>query len=295
MALGAAAWLFSGKKPRPLTAAAGKYTTIPTNHNRAVLVLEDGRNVDLGSDRSSHIRQGQAELTHTDSAALRYTATGASQPAGVNTLYIPRGAKYKVELADGSEIWLNAESKLRYPVAFGGASKREVFLESGEAYFKVRKNTALPFIVHTKGMAVEVLGTEFDVNTYSKTVATTLVLGSVRLNAGVAAATLRPGEQGILTEDKFTSSKVETELYTAWVNNQMLCVETPLEDVMESLGREYDFTVDYASPQLRERRFGGRLIMAEHIEDVLAIIEQTAYVKFSIKGKTILVSPDSSR
>lgn len=294
--VGATTFLLLKKENAPQQPVAGKYTTEPVNQKRATLVLADGSSIELDKNPGSRIEQGQAEVTNIDTSLLRYTAeAGAVQPAGYNTLIIPRGGKYKVELADGSEIWLNAESKLRYPAHFGGVTKREIFLEAGEAYFKVKRNTELPFVVKAGGMDVQVLGTEFNVNTYSKNYATTLVHGSVKLNAREEATTLQPGQQALYAEGAFRKRSVDVYTYTAWKDGQIIFEETTLEEVMNSLGRQYDFTFQFTSPQLKDRKFGGRLRRTAQVEDVLAIMEKTGDLKFNIQGKTILVSPISTQ
>jgi transmembrane sensor len=290
--LGASVLLLLKKNEAPQPVTAGKYITDPVNPKRAMLVLADGRSIELNKTPDAKIRQEQAEIINIDTSILRYiAATGTIKPAAFNTLIVPRGGLYKVELADGSEVWLNAETKLRYPVHFGGVAKREVFLESGEAYFKVTPNAAQPFMVKAGEMDVTVLGTEFNVNTYTKNYATTLAHGSVKLSSGTTTAMLQPGEQTVYAEGKFTRRVVDVDTYTAWKDGQIILEEAPLEEVMNSLGRQYDFTFEFTSPQLRERKFGGRLRRTEHIEDVLTVIEKAGYVKFSIKGKTIFVSP----
>jgi ferric-dicitrate binding protein FerR (iron transport regulator) len=261
-----------------------------------MLVLADGQRIELEKSANSNILQEQAEIINIDTTVLRYTASSeAIKPAAFNTLIVPRGGQYKIELADGSEIWLNAETRLRYPVHFGGVAKREVFLESGEAYFKVKRNTEMPFVVKAGGMDVQVLGTEFNVNTYTNNYATTLAHGSVRLSGGTATTMLKPGEQGVYTEGIFTRKAVDVDTYTAWKDGQIIFEEAPLEVVMNSLGRQYDFTFEFTSPALKERKFGGRLMRTQQIEDVLTIIEKAGYLKFSIQGKTIFVSPAMSK
>lgn len=274
----------------PATVIAGTYITTPVDPQRATLVLADGRRVELDKTPESRIRQGQAEITHADTALLRYTAgAGAITPAGFNTLTIPRGGKYKIELADGTEVWLNAETQLRYPAHFGGVTQREVFLESGEAYFKVRHDVKLPFIVRAGGMDIQVLGTEFNINTYTANYATTLVNGSVKLSAGAAVTMLQPGQQGLYAGGGFARRPVDVETYIAWKDGQMIYEEAALEEVMNNLGRQYDLTVEFTSPELKTLKFGGRLRRTQHIEDVLTVIEKAGNVGFSIRGRTIFV------
>lgn len=290
--LGAATLFLLRKGHSTQTVVAGKYITQPVNTKRAVLVLADGRHIELNKVPDSTIRQGLAAIKNIDTSLLRYTAeAGAVQPAEYNTLIVPRGGKYKIELADGTEVWLNAETKLRYPTHFGGVSKRAVFLESGEAYFKVKRNTELPFIVTAGGMDITVLGTEFNVNTYTNNYATTLAHGSVQLSAGAATTKLKPGEQGVFAGGTFTSKTVDVDTYTAWIDGRILFEEAPLEEVMNSLGRQFDFTIEFTSPQLKERKFGGRFRQTRQIEDVLTAIGKAGDLQFSIKGRTIYVSP----
>lgn len=294
-----AATLFLLQKNEPLkptTADSGKYVTEPVNQKRATLVLADGRSIELNKNPDSKISQDQTEINNIDTSLLKYTvAANTLKPAGYNTLIIPRGGKYRVELADGSEIWLNAESKLRYPAHFGGVKKREVFLEAGEAYFKVKKNADMPFVVKANGMDVQVLGTEFNVNTYTPQYATTLAHGSVKLSAGNTETILAPGQQAVLTGGNFKKSSVDVYTYTGWKDGQIIFEETTLEEVMNSLGRQYDFTFQFTSPQVKDRKFGGRLSRTDQIEDVLTIIEKTGNLKFNIQGKTILVSSTIAR
>jgi ferric-dicitrate binding protein FerR (iron transport regulator) len=142
-------------------------------------------------------------------------------------------------------------------------------------------------------MDIHVLGTEFNVNTYTKDYATTLVNGSVNVNAGGGATLLRPDQQAIYTGERLNKRDVDVEPYVAWREGQMIFVESSLEEVMTDLGRRYDYTIEFTSPPLKARTFGGRLRKTQHIEDVLAVIGKVGNVQFSIKGRTILVSPVS--
>jgi ferric-dicitrate binding protein FerR (iron transport regulator) len=283
--------LLNNRNRHPSGTAVSNYTTEPLDPRRATLVLADGERIELQENPGSKFQQGQTEITNVDTSLLKYTAReGLVKPAGYNTLIIPRGGQYRLELADGTGVWLNASTRLRYPAHFGGLTRREVVLESGEAYFEVKKNTALPFIVNVNGMEVQVLGTEFNVNSYAQFPVTTLVKGSVRLNAGGMQALLEPGMQGIPANGRFSTRHVDTETYTAWKDGQIIFDEITLEEATNNLGRLYDFDFVFSSPELRNRKVGGRLRKEAHIEDVLALIEQPANVKFEIKGKTITVN-----
>ena len=288
---GAALVMYLNKDKGAQPVVAGKYVSEPLEPNKATLILADGSSIDLQNRPDEKIVQGATEIVNVDTTLLKYTAAGEQvKPAGYNTLVIPRGGQYRLQLADGTEVWLNAATRLRYPAHFGGVSRREVVLESGEAYFKVKPHATLPFVVSVKGTEVQVLGTEFNVNAYANNQSTTLVNGSVRLSAGDAKTLLEPGLQGTLSNGRFVTRPVDTETYTAWKDGQIIIDEITLGETTDNLSRLYDFDFEFTSPQLKHRRVGGRLKKMEHIEDVLAIIEQAAYVKFNIKGRTILVS-----
>jgi len=292
MILGAAAFFLLRKNDRSIPVVAGTYITEPANPKRATLVLANGQRIALDKSPDSKLRQDQTDITNIDTSLLAYnTSATVTKPAGYNTLIVPRGGLYKIQLADGSEVWLNAETRLRYPVHFNGVNKRTVFLESGEAYFKVKKDREKPFIVSAGGMDVTVTGTEFNINTYTNNFATTLAEGAVQVSAGANAAMLKPGEQAILTAGKLSSKEVDVDTYTAWIKGQIIFEETNLEEVMNNLARQYDLTVEFTTPQLKERKFGGRFRKTAQVEDILTAIGKAGNIQFSIKGKTIFVSP----
>lgn len=295
--LAGAATLFFLKKNHPSTNdVTGATPTESTATKQPTLVLDDGRSIALEQRTNATIVQGPTTIRNTDSSVISYDiVTRSEQPAGFNTLIIPRGLMYTIQLADGSKVWLNAETKLRYPTHFGGVTKRTVYLESGEAYFKVKHNAALPFVVKAGSMEVQVLGTEFNVNTYTSQYATTLVTGSVQLKANDQQTLLKPGQQVLFSNGKFSGRGVDVETYTGWKEGQMIFEEARLEDVMNVVGRQYDYAIEFTSPALKDRRFGGRLMREEDINNVLSIIEKAGYMQFSIKGKTIIVSPVVSR
>lgn len=292
LVLGGIAFFLMKKEEGAKQVVAGTYITEPANPKRATLVLANGQQIALDKSPDSKLQQDQTDITNIDTSLLAYNASaGATKPAGYNTLIVPRGGLYKIQLADGSEVWLNAETRLRYPVHFNGVDKRTVYLESGEAYFKVKHNVAQPFIVSANGMNVRVTGTEFNVNTYTNNYATTLAHGSVEVSAGANLTALQPGQQSVWAGGAFTRKEVDVDTYTAWIYGQIVFEETTLGDVMNNLGRQYDLTVEFATPQLKEKRFGGRFRKTAQVEDILTAIGKAGNLEFSIKGKTIIVSP----
>ena len=193
--LAAAAYLWTMFHPaEPATEAE---TPIVPGTFRAQLTLDDGRTVALDSAAFRSIGQLPEATVKVADRVLTYTRSDHAAPAEVkyNTLEIPRGGEYALQLADGSRVWLNAETRLRYPVAFAGTERRVEL--TGEAYFEVSKDATRPFIVRANGVDVRVLGTSFNVAAYGAEVVTTLVEGRVAVEAGSERVTLEPDRQAV--------------------------------------------------------------------------------------------------
>lgn len=211
-----------------------------------------------------------------------------------NRLEIPRGAEYFLTLTDGTKIWLNSETVIRYPVHFTGKT-REVYLE-GEAFFNVTKDSARTFIVHTAQTKIEVLGTEFNVRNYNNEplVATTLVNGSVRLTSEVdnAHIILKPGEQGKMdkTTGKMDVEETDTYLYTAWKDARFVFRSTRMEELLNTLARWYDLQIFYLNNEVKDICFTGDMTRMEDFRQILTIIENNERVRFTIRDRAITVS-----
>lgn len=258
--------------------------------HQATLILEDGTSIALNQKTSQKITDGTAVLS--DSArAISYQS--ANVKTGVyHTLVVPRGGEYKIVMSDGTEIWLNSETKLRYPATVGSTGNRVVYLESGEAYFMVAKNKNAPFMVNLKGMQVEVLGTSFNVSTYDQKVTTTLVEGSISVNRdGQAAVHQKPGEQSVFdpTTQTLSKSTVDVYPYTSWKDGWLVFNDNSLGEVMDQVGRWYDYQVAFESSTLKALRFGGKLRKSKNIRAVLAIIERSNEVKYKISDQNIYI------
>lgn len=208
-----------------------------------------------------------------------------------HTLRIPAGADYQVTLADGTKVWLNCESTLRYPVEFGD-EKREVYLD-GEGYFEVNKATEWPFIVNTEQMQVKVTGTKFNVKSYTTEpiVHTTLVEGSVWAYTDQAQVELTPSEQFRYDKEtgKTSVQKVDTELYTGWIEGMFVFRNQRLEDVMNDLARWYNMTIFYSTAETKEIRISTNLNRYKNIDDLLEIINESGKVVVARKDNTITI------
>ncbi len=266
----------------------------PTNHNRATLILSDGRSVELSEQGDQKLSEvGGTSITNKNKELLSYKESGTTSRKQVfNQLIIPRGAEYKLALADGTTVMINAASVLRFPVNINAANSREVYLEKGEAYFQVAKNPDKPFIVHANGMDVKVLGTTFNVNTYTKITRTTLVEGKVEAKSANNQTTiLAPNQQAIYNQQSNVLSKTAVDVtpFVAWANGKIVFEEATLDEVMDQLSLWYDYDVEFQSEKIKQIHFSGEIERYKDIQVILNIIEQTGGVKFSIKNRRIYV------
>ena len=209
-----------------------------------------------------------------------------------NTLYIPKGGEYALLLPDGSRVWLNSETSIRFPVRFL-EDQRDVYLV-GEAYFEVAKDTSAPFHVHIEGGEVTVLGTSFNISAYKEDSIwqTTLVSGRVQVTTGNRKILMTPAEQysvntrtgeGILRD-------VDTELYISWVDGKFYFNAYTFEDIVRKLERWYDFKMDYRDENIKQMRFSGTINKHRPLNEILQFLEKTTDIHFEISGKNIIVS-----
>ena len=209
-----------------------------------------------------------------------------------NEVEVPRGGEFDLVLADGTTVWLNAGSKLRYPVEFVGKERR-VFLE-GEAYFAVAKDTEMPFRVEILQQIVEVLGTEFNVSGYTDEAAiyTTLVTGKVKVETDSGEnMVLAPGEQSMLDcrDGHLDKQEVDVEKVIAWKKGMFILEEQTLEQIMQKFARWYDMEVVYRDEELKNIIFKGVVPRYTELREVLNILEKTNEVKFDIEERTVIV------
>src|SRR5690606_33592322 len=215
----------------------------------------------------------------------------------IHTLITPIGGEYSIRLSDGTKVRLNADSKLKYPVSFDGEKTREVELE-GEAYFEVAKdkdkNKNVQLVVKSKGQTLEVLGTEFNLNTFRNKVITTLVEGSVRVSMDNKSPNqyhiLKPNEQLVYHDHskKLEIAQIDTYYVTAWRTGDFAFDNVPLQDVMEDIARWYGVDVEY-KVNVEDIRFSGKVSKFEDIETLLRTIEWTGSVKLQLNGRRVIV------
>ena len=261
-------------------------------HQQAVLVMENGKELVLNGIKDTCLLLGQGErLWINDQGRLAYQQDSLQQetPEEWHILRIPRGGEYTLELEDGSRVWLNSASELRYPVRFTGKN-RQVILE-GEAYFEVVRNEARPFIVQSGRQQVEVLGTSFDVTAYEGEpgIYTTLLQGSVEVSGEGDKQLLKPGQQAIYTEEGIEVREVNAALYCSWIQDRFVFVSEELEAVARKLERWYDVSFFFAGESLKIKRFSGSIPKYSDLSKVLKMLELTTNIRFKKTDKTVVV------
>ena len=261
---------------------------------KATLILAGGHQVELGKTTGQKLEIEGLEIKE-DQIIVKEKPESPSQATEWNKLLIPRGGEYKLRLGDGTEVFVNSESSLRFPVEFS-ANERVVCLQ-GEAYFKVAREESRPFKVRTDGMDIQVLGTEFNVKAYEteRHVQATLVKGRVRVATGKEKRQyldLQPLQQADLDllSEQLVVKEVDVNSVIAWKNGQFIFKGERLEEIMTVLARWYDFEVFYQNDKIRDLVFAGKLNRLESIHPILEIIESTDKIHVEIQGKTLILS-----
>ena len=261
--------------------------------NQALLVLSDGEKYQLNEkvdleEKGMNISNSTEELVYKKSAKeLR------SNKLIYNTIIIPKGGEYKLTLSDGTKIWMNSNSKLRYPSEFGNGI-RKVYLE-GEAYFEVARDEKHPFVVDVTRAEVKVLGTSFNVNAYKdqEEIVTTLVEGKVLVNDDLRGMNqeLLPNDQLCFNKLSGKTSKrvVDPHLFTAWKDGRFVFENRCLEDIMTRLSRWYDVDVFFLSNSIKQLNYTGDVARYDDINTILDMIEVTKKVKFTIKDRSVMI------
>jgi transmembrane sensor len=262
--------------------------------NKAILTLAGGKKVVLDNLKSgSFLNQNDISIQKSNDGRIVYSGTNmqTNGVSAINVMTTPRGGQYQLVLSDGTVVYLNAETSVKFPVVFNG-SERIVEL-SGEAYFEVAHDSKRPFKVLCKGQQIKVLGTHFNVNAYDddQVIKTTLLQGSVKLNSGGKQVMLTPGEQAsLLTDRSFVINKVNAEDAISWKKGYFLFRNENIKSIMKQVSRWYDVDIDYRNGT-ENIKLGGTVSRFEQIDDLLKTIQLTESVHFKIEGRRVIVMP----
>lgn len=267
------------------TVAVNEQDILPGS-DKATLTLDNGQQIVLVDEGTDTTINNQVKLLRKD-GQLVYSNDTATKELVYNTLTVSRKGQYKLVLADGSKVWLNAESSIRYPVAFAG-NERKVFV-TGETFFEVAKDKTKPFRVVANGVVVEALGTQFNINAYSNEpyIAATLIEGSVRVTRDRKENILKPGQQAQFTNNDFKIVDTDIPDVTAWKNNQFKFSGTTLEEVMRQVERWYDADVIYEDTM--SLHLNGTIQRDVPVSKLLQVFEATGQVHFRIDDNKIIV------
>ncbi|WP_170150685.1 FecR family protein [Marinifilum flexuosum] len=267
-------------------------SVINPGKQQAILITSDGERYQL--DEEVIIKEGDVFISNkTQELIYQKKSNITKSQLTYNTIIIPKGGEYKLTLMDGTRIWLNSNSKLRFPSEFGSGI-RKVELK-GEAFFEVAKDSVHPFVVNANKAQVKVLGTSFNVNAYLdlNEIVTTLVEGKVEVSDTLFGnkVKLLPNEQYRFNKSNGKTLKqvVDTEIYTAWKDGRFVFENESLEDIMIRLSRWYNVEVSFLNESVKELRFSGDLTRYDNIDQILELIEVTQKVKFTIKDRALWV------
>lgn len=280
---------------KPLTIAKTELKDVLPGGNKATLTLADGTVVDLDQALNGEIaEQNGIIIRKTENGQLEYVVQDSPNAvSGTNTIATPRGGQYQVSLPDGTKVWLNAATSLKYPYPF---DKNERMVElKGEAYFEVAKDQLRPFRVKTTHQTVEVLGTHFNINAYTDEPAlkTTLLEGSVKVEAGAHQVFLKPGQQAKLSatnEQLVVDKTIDAEQSIAWKNDVFAFNNEDLKSVMRQISRWYDIDVVYKGKITTEKYFG-EIPRNTNLSEVFKILELN-HIRVEISGKTMTIIGD---
>ena len=289
LALGVTLWMTFGKKENvaPLPVAS---KIIPAGEKKATLTLADGTEVHVEEITARVLQEKGMNIEYRNGEIVYHKSEEETTEVVYNKLEVPRGGECMIKLDDGTKVWVNAETKLKYPVTFVG-DRREVVLE-GEAFFDVAKNEK-PFIVKTSFGDVRVLGTAFGISAYASEPEsyTTLVRGKVSVEReGIKPVVILPGEQVVTSKDgKMIKQQVDVEEFVGWKDGIYVFKEKSLGEIMKTLERWYNISVDFQEKSLVDLPFTGNLKRYDDINVFFDALTRTGDMKYRVEGNQVIL------
>ena len=265
-------------------------TNILPGTSKAVLTLANGQMNPKGKEAADSTIITDGTQINASGSGVTYASGGESESIVYNKLEIPRGGEFCLTLSDGTRVWLNSETSIQYPVAFG-AKERRVFVQ-GEAYFEVTADASMPFIVETKHLQINVLGTSFNISAYpDESHHATLAKGKIKAIYEEKQVILSPGEQALLTDSGMIVHAVDIATYTSWKERRFVFKNKPLQEVARDLERWYNVRLTIRQ-DAQPIRLTANLPKYENIEKILHIIENIARVKCETNDQEIIIKPE---
>ena len=257
--------------------------------SKAVLTLANGQMIPLGKEATDSTIITDGTQISASGSGVTYASGVESESVVYNKLEIPRGGEFCLTLSDGTRVWLNSETSIQYPVAFG-AKERRVFVQ-GEAYFEVAKDAKKPFTVQFMSSSVTVLGTSFNIRAYpeEKRSQTTLAEGSVRIYSPGSSMLLKPGEQAEVSalSGEMVKQEVEVKNFTSWKDGRFVFEQQPLEDIMRTLERWYDIRVIFKDEGAKRISLSGNMKRYGDFSQVMKMLQMTGDVRFELHGNDV--------
>lgn len=279
-------YIGGAQKNRISLAVQSKKQDVAPGGNKAILTLADGSKISLDEAKNGNVaEQAGTRITKATEGRIIYlpdASESAASVTGFNTIETPAGGQYQVQLPDGTGVWLNASSSLRYPVRFSGKTRTVEI--TGEAYFEVAHNADIPFIVSSAKQEVKVLGTHFNIMAYpdENMVKTTLLEGSVKVTAGKSELLLRPGQQSEANANEVRLNKdADTDIAVAWRYGKIQFMDSDIRSIMRMLSRWYNVEVEFTGGPI-VNNFGGSVSRSKNLSEVLKVLEATGDVHFKI-------------
>ncbi len=255
----------------------------------AVLILADGTKVSLNDDSTKTLTKSNNLIGNSNELIVKQTDQAV--PLQYNSLIVPKASFYKMTLADGTKVWVNALSQLKFPAQFSPRERR-VFLE-GEAYFEVTPNTDQPFIVESRGNEIKVLGTHFNINSYSNQVRTTLAEGRVEVRQNDQRVELFPGEYASSIKDNLIKGKADLAHDLAWHNNEFYFKKETITNIAHQLSRWYDLDVTFRGDVQLDKEYTGSIERDVKLSQVLEMLSYVSNLKFEVEGNKLIIATKS--
>jgi len=276
---------FSGDK----SVIVSKKQDIAPATSGAVLVLADGSRLSLNSDSTKTLTKNNNLIGNSNELIVKQTDQAI--PLQYNSLIVPKASFYKMTLADGTKVWVNALSQLKFPAQFS-PKERRVFLD-GEAYFEVTPKSDQPFIVESKGNEIKVLGTHFNINSYSDHVRTTLAEGRVEVRQNDQRVELFPGEYASSFKDNLIKGKADLAHDLAWHNNEFYFKKETITNIAHQLSRWYDLDVTFRGDVQLDKEYTGSIERDVKLSQVLEMLSYVSNLRFEVEGNKLIIATKS--
>lgn len=260
---------------------------IKPGSNRASLILSDGRKVSLGDDPRVLREQDGTEISGSEGEVVYKDHENKLTRILFNTLIVPKSGTYRIVLPDGTKVWVNSMSELKFPVNFD-KKERKVYLK-GEAYFEVAKEAKRPFRVEANNTSVEVLGTHFNINAYSSVTSTTLLSGSVKVLGYGRVKMLMPGQQASLSEGFATVEPADVAKAVAWKNGEFYFRGDRMTEIARQLSRWYDLEIKYKGV-VPDKTYSGSIKRSVNLSEALEMLQFVSDAQFEINGRQLIIS-----